>query len=550
MNSSQVKLDPEKAHQEALKQYEGALSEQALFLEPLSQNIAVRWAELYLHTFGRDSFFSSQRVEKIFEELTRIFIGCLKERCLDVYFENLREKGRLFSRLGVPFEEVIISMHLFEEVCLEQYLEAYPNRSKLPKMILAMEELHSEGLSAIATTYFDTVKREMQSITDALKEENEGIRTELAQMKESYFARTTKELSSMQLLVSSINHKLKSRLYQLSRIQKISDALEVEPHLPRLFKIASQNVLGLCPPNSQVLFGLFDEERKKVNLYALESPSSPQCDIVDTMFFSELSSAFQDVLYREDIRSAHFSGRQDIPQPILDKITVKGHREFFMMPIRQYREIFGFFIVSTDAADFFSKSNCKFFQRIGQAVSRAAGHAIRFNHAKKQDDFATLMDEIQKRDPDTQPIEATLDFYLGSLIDLLGAERSSVMRFDTRSKELRVCAAKGYKVYPISGMPIKWGEGVAGTALKDSKILSITRIRDSHPPAPLLGGTRHKDAPETKLKSLLCLPLLDGNMPVGVVNVSTINFHRSFEKSDIDMAHKIVDRLADLVKRL
>lgn len=550
MNSADLTQSPEKAHQEALRQYEGTLSEQATFLAPLSQSIASQWAKLYLHTFGRDSFFSPQRVEKIFEELTQIFIGCLKERCLDLYFENLREKGRLFSRLGVPFEEVIISMHLFEEVCLEQFLEAYPNRSKLPKMILAMEELHSEGLATIATTYFDTMKREMQGITDALKEENEATRSELSQMKESYFARTTKELTSMQLLVSSINHKLKSRLYQLSRIQKISDALEVESHLPKLFKIASQNLAGLCPPNSQVLFGLFDEERKKINLYTLESPASGQCDIVDTMYFSQLPSAFQDVLYREETRSAHFSGRQDIPQPIVDRLTMKGHRDFFLVPIRQYGEIFGFFLISTDSQDFFNKSSCKFFQRVGQTVSRAAGHAIRFNHAKKQDDFATLMDEILRRNPDAQPIEATLDFYLGSLIDLLGAERSSVMRFDAKSKELRVCAAKGYKVYPISGMPIKWGEGIAGMALKDSKILAITRLKDAHAPAPLLGAMRHKDAPETRLKSLLCLPLLDSGMPIGVVNVSTINFHRSFEKSDIDMAHKIVNRLAEIVKRL
>ncbi len=76
-----------------LKAFEGTLSEQAFFLAPLAETLASRWSEIYLNTFGRGSFFSSQRVEKIFKELTEIFIHCLKERCLDIYFENLKERG-------------------------------------------------------------------------------------------------------------------------------------------------------------------------------------------------------------------------------------------------------------------------------------------------------------------------------------------------------------------------------------------------------------------------------------------------------------------------
>ena len=59
-----------------------------------------------------------------------------------------------------------------------------------------------------------------------------------------------------------------------------------------------------------------------------------------------------------------------------------------------------------------------------------------------------------------------------------------------------------------------------------------------------------KEAPEAKVKSLLCLPLRDDDRPVGVVNISTINFHKSFEKSDIDIAHQLAKRMVGIIKNL
>jgi len=534
-----------------LRSIEGTLSEQAAFLAPLSDSLVARWSELYLETFGRSAFFSSQRVEKTFKELTQLFIVCLKERCLEIYLENLKEKGRLLSRMGVPFEEVIVSLHLFEEVCLEQFLEVYPNRSKLPRLILAMEELHGQGLATLATSYFETVKKEMQRLTDGLREENDVLRGELSQTKQSFFMHTTKELTSMQLLLSGINHKLRSRVYQLSRIQKMSDALENEADVPQLLKIASDQLLALCPPNSDAYFAFFDEDRKKVNLYGQESRQSPRCDIVKTFYFSELSGAFQDVLYDETKKFAHFKGYSEIAKPLLELVTIKNQREFLLTPLRRFGEVTGFVLLSVHEDDFFTKANYKLYQRLGQTVSKAVTAALLFTRAKKQDEFASLLNELNKSEFLTKPLESVLDFYLGSFIDLLGAERSSVMLYDAASRELKVCAAKGYKVYPISGVPIKWGEGIAGLALKESKIFAVTKMKEAqHFNNPFTQALKRKEAPETRVKSLLVLPFFQGREPLGVVNISTINYHKNFDQPDIDMARELANRMAGVIKNL
>ncbi len=516
------------------------LSEEARLLSPLTENLAINWAELYLNTFGRSAFFSSQRVHKIFKELVELFVACLQEKRHDLYMANLEEKGLAFSRLGVPFDEIIISLHLFEQVCADSLFNSQIPHTKSAKMMLAMREIHNQGLAALAVSYFENTKNEMQSITDGLLEENASLKKELAEAKDFLLAQTMKELDSMQLVISGINHKLRRRVYQLGRLQKISEVLDGEAHLPKLMKMASHQMLALCPENSNLFFAFFDEERKKVNVYHQESRSSSQCDLIKTFFFSELPKAFQDALYDENKKHGHFNNYENMPAELLDVFAVKNQRDFLLTPIRQYRDVVGFLLLGVPVENLFSKNNYKFFQRVGQALSKAIANALIFTKSKQRDDFELILDQLNRKKIGGGSVETVLDFCLGSLIDLLGVERSSLMRYHEDQKELRVCAAKGYKVYPISGAQIKWGEGIAGTALRDGKIISIAKMKDA----------KTYKQPEVKVKSLLCVPLIDQNKPLGVVNMSTINYYKNFEKSDIEMAHHVINRMADILKEL
>ena len=529
---------------------EDALSEQGFFLAPLSKKIAGQWSEIYLSTFGRSAFFSAQRVHRIFEELVDTFISCVQEKRLDLYFDHLKERGVSFSRLGVPFDEVIVSLHIFEDVCLQEFLNSKIHRPLLHKIMGVMGELHHQGLAVLAASYFETTKKEMQKITDSFIEENQSLKSELSEMRDSLFVHTAKELTSMQLMISGINQKLRQRVYQLSRVQKISEVLDGESHLPRLLKIASSQVLALCPAHSNLYFGFFDDDRKNVGLYHQESNVSPECNLVKSFYFSELTEAFQSALYDESKRHAHFKSFDFIPGVLTEIPAIRNQKDFLLIPIRKYREVIGFVFLGVPADDFFSKNNYKFYQRVGLVISKAISGALLFKKSKQHDQFEFILEELDRQKLQHQPLETTLDFCLGSMIDLMGVERSSLMRYDEQRRELKVCAAKGYKVYPITGAIVKWGEGIAGTALRDSKIISISKMRDPKHSDFLNSVLRQNGAPQIKIKSLLCTPLSDAEKPLGVLNMSTINYYHPFDKSDIEMAHHIIRRMTGLLKNL
>ncbi len=144
--------------------------------------------------------------------------------------------------------------------------------------------------------------------------------------------------------------------------------------------------------------------------------------------------------------------------------------------------------------------------------------------------------------PVVTPLESNLDFCLGEIIDLLGVERSSLMYFNKQKNEMRVCAAKGYKVYPIAGLAIRWGRGAAGLALKEDKAIAISEIKESARLTPSNGFF------EASLKSLLCVPVIGSKEPLGVINISTISFHKRFDEADVDTACRIAQRVAVLMK--
>ena len=536
--------------EDPLKVYEGTLSEQAVFLSPLSGAIVSRWSELYLETFGRNAFFPPQRVRKIFQELTGIFIGCLEARSLDVYFENLGERGTHFARLGVPFEEVILSLHLFEETCVEQFLQSYADRSKLARQILAMEELHSRGLTCLAVSYFHAAKAGLERLTDGLQEENRGLREELTKTRDSLFTLTRNELNSMQLLLASVNQKLRSRVYQLGRLQRLFEALGEETDASKLLKLAADQLAALLPAGSGPLFGVFGDDRKIVSLYR-QSAHGEECSLERQFYFSELPEAFQAALYDPERRAAHFQDFRHFPRPIAELTGLRSPQEFLLMPLRRYSEVTGFIVLTTPAEGFFTKANYRFFQRAGQVIGKAIVTASLHRAHRQSARLEAFRAEMERPDA-RESFETALDRCLASLMELTGAERSSLMRLDEHARELRVSVAKGVRVYPIGGLALKWGEGIAGLALKESRPIAIARMAagaKTPKRGRLSGFFAPKHPSESGLKSLLCVPVGTPGRPLGVINLSTIHFFKDFDSSEIGAACEIAGRMGELLAR-
>lgn len=532
-----------------LQSFEATLEAQIDFLEPYSGEIVRRWSELYLSAFSRRSFFSPERVKKIFSELVTLFIRCLKQKSLDFYFQNLSKKGSIFYNLGVPFEEVIISIHLFEEVCLSIFLRNYTDRSRLDQILTAVQELHSAGLTVLASSYFQSLQREFERSSESAREENEKLKREILDLKESFFKTTHDGFASMELLLSGVNKKLRNRVYRLNRIARTGERLEDQTDTNMLLMIARKQLLSDMPAHSEVLFGLFDENRKRINLYGRIDQMECKCGLLDDLYFSQLTAPCQNAL-AEQKRSLLITTLSDLPSGILAFPHLRGMREYLFLPIHQYDETIGFILVGCPQESFFAKNTIKWIERLARPIKQSLCCALLFNRLKRQTEFISALDELSNRTLLGQPIETTLNFCLDSIINILGVERCSLMLLDNASQELSVYAAKGYKVYPISSLRLKVGEGIAGWAVKEGRIVSIPKMREEHRQGGLLNKLFSNNSGFSKVKSFLCVPLMDNNKPLGAVNISTLTYYKRFQESEVAMIEQFSQRMVTTLKGL
>ena len=148
-------------------------------------------------------------------------------------------------------------------------------------------------------------------------------------------------------------------------------------------------------------------------------------------------------------------------------------------------------------------------------------------------------------------IEDVLDRAMKWAEEFMNAEASSVYQLDEKKQELFVRLARGEKKDPIRRITLKVGEGVAGHVVQTGKPMVIQDVskeeRFSDKFDKLTGFTT---------RSILCVPLLLRNAPIGALQVINKKTGEPFNRADLELLYAIAQHVAiamenaNLYKRL
>ncbi len=110
-------------------------------------------------------------------------------------------------------------------------------------------------------------------------------------------------------------------------------------------------------------------------------------------------------------------------------------------------------------------------------------------------------------------IDEILTTLLEASCDIVQADLGSVMLLDGDTKELYIRASKGLKNEIVKKTRLKIGEGLAGLAVKEKRILLLDdKLKESRIRSRLK---------RRKIKSSIVAPLKLNDMPIGVLNVAS-----------------------------
>ena len=135
--------------------------------------------------------------------------------------------------------------------------------------------------------------------------------------------------------------------------------------------------------------------------------------------------------------------------------------------------------------------------------------------------------------------EDLLKFVLTHAIEVLDAERGSIMLLDDQTDELIVKVASGGRYRVFTGTPVKLGQGVCGqVALEGAGIICNDGFKDSR--FRNFGSLM----PVEDIRSLLCAPLKFKEGTIGVINIVNRRNSNEFRESDLSLLNLIASQAA------
>lgn len=135
--------------------------------------------------------------------------------------------------------------------------------------------------------------------------------------------------------------------------------------------------------------------------------------------------------------------------------------------------------------------------------------------------------------------EELLKFVLTSSIEVLNAERGSIMLLDDATDELMVKVASGGRFSVMTTTGIKIGFGICGKVVQEGKgRISNTGFRDDH--FRNFGSL----IPVEDIRTLLCSPLKFKDGTIGVINVVNKRNSEEFNENDLALLNLIASQAA------
>jgi putative methionine-R-sulfoxide reductase with GAF domain len=163
----------------------------------------------------------------------------------------------------------------------------------------------------------------------------------------------------------------------------------------------------------------------------------------------------------------------------------------------------------------------------------------RKNTVEEKDSVLRSLEEIRETVCLTKNKDEILKVILNTAVRSAGADCGSIMLLDPSKRHLTIEAAYGLKENVVASSIQRVGKGISGMAVRSGKPIMIQGTVDRIAYAT--------DYQKPDIVSSICCPLLYGEEPVGVINISSKNPERVFTNSDEEFLVKLSQLTAEVI---
>ncbi len=494
------------------------------------------WCNLYHSTFKTSTGLTMVRMQPLFRNICDLLIESIQSNDWEVYFAEIRSIGRLFHELNIPFREVLLCLHLFQRACLS-HIESQPKFAEphFESLRKALDEISYIGTTILALSYFRATRLQWDRDLSQSRVEFNRLDGQLKKNQEKDAADSRGRLHEMESVISDMILKIKQNELQTRILIGLQSALNHSSKKNNIIKTVAVYIRKCIPKEFELCFGIKNRDASKLAIYQTEdldslTPISPilDCEIAATRWSAPIKQSLTNASSKYILIDT-----QDEDCRFIMPSTRKPEAKWIcLIPLNYQGHNMGLIWISSNEMNRPNENILKLLKRISTVMSASLMASAYLNQTKQllaMKSFPTFSTNENHHQQ--------LDTYLTWVLEAVGIERVSLMKYDSDTKVLSICAAKGDRVYPFSGLQLKAGEGIAGTSLDELKPICLTQANIAS------NG-------ETQIKSLACIPLAIEGEAKGILNLSTITYHKEFDTNDVSIAMRIADAIAPILNSI
>jgi len=136
-------------------------------------------------------------------------------------------------------------------------------------------------------------------------------------------------------------------------------------------------------------------------------------------------------------------------------------------------------------------------------------------------------------------IESVLDHAMKFSEEFINAEASSIFELDEANDELFIRVARGEKKDSIKKIRLKLGEGIAGWVAKTGEPMVVQEADKEK-----RFSKKYDEMSGFQTNSLICVPLILRDKPIGAIQVLNKKNHKPFTKADLEIMVSLSQQIA------
>ncbi len=332
---------------------------------------------------------------------------------------------------------------------------------------------------------------------------------------------------------TSLKEQLKEKDRQIELLHAINGIVSEMPDLDALLQQFSDLVVEQFKADGTLIY-LFDETKEQLVLRGSHKPHREQIGRLKLKLGEGITGWVGE---KRKVVAITRQASEDPRFKLFKGLPEDSFEAFLSIPIILKKELVGVININHKKAHVHSPAEIQLAETIADEVAAAIGHARVSHTVKKKSQQLDTLARMSQTIAQGAYLREILQLIVTMTAEMMGSKICSLMLLDDKSKELKIEATQSLSEEYRSKPHVQLRASVSGRAILEKKPVIVEDVTKD----PQYG---YPDiARKENLRSLLVVPMMAKDKPIGVLNCYTSTVH-TFTDEEIQLVQAVSNQAA------